>query len=155
MFLVWVLSYLERFLEKKLSEAAKALLTPLICFLIMVPATILVIGPASSIIANGIANGYNFLANTAPALAGAIIGGLWEVVVIFGVHWGITPVVLANFDMQGFDTFQAFQTIAVVAQVARQPLEYSSDLKTEKSKVFRYQQESQVFSELQSQQSMG
>lgn len=116
--LVWVLSYLERFLEKKLPEAAKALLTPLICFLIMVPATILVIGPVSSITANGIANGYNFLANTAPALAGAIIGGLWEVVVIFGVHWGITPVVLANFDMQGFDTFQAFQTIAVVAQVA-------------------------------------
>ena len=60
----------------------------------MVPATILVIGPVSSITANGIANGYNFLANTAPALAGAIIGGLWEVVVIFGVHWGITPVVL-------------------------------------------------------------
>ena len=50
LFLVWVLSYLERFLEKKLPEAAKALLTPLICFLIMVPATILVIGPASSII---------------------------------------------------------------------------------------------------------
>ena len=54
----------------------------------------------------------------APALAGAIIGGLWQVVVIFGVHWGITPVVLANFDMNGCDTFQAFQTIAVVAQVA-------------------------------------
>ncbi|WP_448861572.1 glucose PTS transporter subunit IIA [Dorea sp.] len=52
------------------------------------------------------------------ALAGAIIGGLWQVVVIFGVHWGITPVVLANFDMYGYDTFQAFQTIAVVAQVA-------------------------------------
>ena len=30
LFLVWVLSYLERFLEKKLPEAAKALLTPLI-----------------------------------------------------------------------------------------------------------------------------
>ena len=41
-----------------------------------------------------------------------------QVVVIFGVHWGITPVVLANFDMNGCDTFQAFQTIAVVAQVA-------------------------------------
>ena len=54
----------------------------------------------------------------APALAGAIIGGLWQGVVIFGVHWGITPVVLANFDMNGCDTFQAFQTIAVVAQVA-------------------------------------
>ena len=116
--LVWILSYLERFIEKKLPDTAKPLLTPLICFLIMVPATILIIGPASAITANGIAKGYNFLAATAPALAGAIIGGFWQVVVIFGVHWGITPVVLANFDMYGCDTFQAFQTIAVVAQVA-------------------------------------
>lgn len=116
--LVWILSYLERFIEKKLPDAAKPLLTPLLSFLIMVPATILIIGPASSITANGIAKGYNFLADTVPALAGAIIGGFWQVVVIFGVHWGITPVVLANFDMYGCDTFQAFQTIAVVAQVA-------------------------------------
>ena len=116
--LVWVLSYLEHFIEKKLPDAAKPLLTPLICFVIMVPATIIVIGPASAITANAIANGYNALVAFAPALAGAIIGGLWQVVVIFGVHWGITPVVLANFDMNGCDTFQAFQTIAVVAQVA-------------------------------------
>lgn len=116
--LVWVLSYLEHFIEKKLPDAAKPLLTPLICFVIMVPATIMVIGPASAITANAIANGYNALVAFAPALAGAIIGGLWQVVVIFGVHWGITPVVLANFDMNGCDTFQAFQTITVVAQVA-------------------------------------
>ena len=116
--LVWGLSYLEHFIEKKLPDAAKPLLTPLICFVIMVPATIMVIGPASAIAANAIANGYNALVAFAPALAGAIIGGLWQVVVIFGVHWGITPVVLANFDMNGCDTFQAFQTIAVVAQVA-------------------------------------
>ena len=116
--LVWVLSYLEHFIEKKLPDAAKPLLTPLICFVIMVPATIMVIGPASAITANAIANGYNALVAFAPPLAGAIIGGLWQVVVIFGVHWGITPVVLANFDMYGYDTFQAFQTIAVVAQVA-------------------------------------
>ena len=116
--LVWVLSYLEHFIEKKLPDAAKPLLTPLICFVIMVPATIMVIGPASAITANAIANGYNALVAFAPALAGAIIGGLWQVVVIFGVHWGITPVILANFDMNGCDTFQAFQTIAVVAQVA-------------------------------------
>lgn len=116
--LVLVLSYLERFLQKHLPEEAKPLLTPLISFLIMVPATILLIGPASEIAARGIASGYNFLVNIAPAVAGAVIGGFWQIFVIFGVHWGITPVVLANFDMHGFDTFQAFQTIAVVAQVA-------------------------------------
>lgn len=116
--LVLVLSYLERFLQKHLPEEAKPLLTPLISFLIMVPATILLIGPASEIAARGIASGYNFLVNIAPAVAGAVIGGFWQIFVIFGVHWGITPVVLANFDMHGYDTFQAFQTIAVVAQVA-------------------------------------
>ena len=116
--LVWLLSYLERFIEKKLPETFRPLLTPMICFIIMVPATILVLGPVSAVTANGIAKGYNFLAATAPALAGAIIGGFWQVVVIFGVHWGITPVNLANFAMNGHDTFQAFQTIAVVAQVA-------------------------------------
>lgn len=85
--LVWVLSYLEHFVEKKLPDTMKPLLTPMICFVIMVPATILLIGPVSAVTANGIAKGYNFLAATAPALAGAIIGGLWQVVVIFGVHW--------------------------------------------------------------------
>lgn len=116
--LVWALSYLEHFVEKRLPDAAKPLLTPLICFVIMVPVTILVLGPVSAVTANGIAKGYNALVAFAPALAGAIIGGFWQVFVIFGVHWGITPVVLANFDMNGCDTFQAFQTIAVVAQVA-------------------------------------
>lgn len=116
--LVWLLSYLERFIEKKLPETFRPLLTPMICFIIMVPVTILVLGPVSAVTANGIAKGYNFLAATAPALAGAIIGGFWQIVVIFGVHWGITPVNLANFAMNGHDTFQEFQTIAVVAQVA-------------------------------------
>ena len=68
--LVWVLSYLEHFIEKKLPDAAKPLLTPLICFVVMVPATIMVIGPASAITANAIANGYNALVAFAPALAG-------------------------------------------------------------------------------------
>lgn len=118
LFLVWILSYLEHFVEKRLHENIKSLFTPLICLVIMVPLTILLIGPLSSLLATGIANGYNTLFDAAPALAAAVIGGVWQVIVIFGVHWGITPVVLANFDMYGRDSFQAFQTIAVVAQMA-------------------------------------
>ncbi len=32
------------------------------------------------------------------------------------MHWGVTPMCLANYDMYGMDTFQAFQTMAVIAQ---------------------------------------
>lgn len=117
LFLVLVLSYLEKWLNKHMLESIKALFVPFICFVIMVPLTLLVIGPLSDLVATGIAVGYNWLVNLAPVIAGAIIGGIWQVVVIFGVHWGITPVVLANFDIYGYDTFQAFQTCAVCAQV--------------------------------------
>lgn len=115
--LVWILSYLEHFIEKRIPSVVRSLFVPLICLVIMVPLTILIIGPISSGAATAIANGYNFLAENVPVLAAAIIGSVWQVIVIFGVHWGVTPMVLANFDMYGRDSFQAFQTIAVIAQV--------------------------------------
>ncbi|MRX73974.1 PTS beta-glucoside transporter subunit EIIBCA [Bacillus lacus] len=117
LFLVWILSYLERFLNSRIHEIVRPLFVPFLSLVLMVPLTILLIGPITTMGANGIANGYNFLAENAPAVAGAIIGGFWQVLVIFGVHWGITPVVLANFDQYGRDSFQAYQTIAVIAQV--------------------------------------
>lgn len=118
LFLVLALSYLERFVERVLPQVVAPLFTPLICAVIVVPLTLVIIGPVTSGLANAIAMGYNWLFETAPALAAAVIGGLWQVIVIFGVHWGITPVVMANFDMHGRDSFQAFQTMAVVGQMA-------------------------------------
>ncbi len=118
LFLVLVLSYLERFVDKHIPDVIKALATPFICTVIMVPATILIIGPISDMLANAIATGYNFLYTNVPALAAIIIGGFWQVAVIFGVHWGVTPMVMANFANNGCDSFQAVQTCAVVAQAA-------------------------------------
>ncbi|MDW2885255.1 beta-glucoside-specific PTS transporter subunit IIABC [Exiguobacterium artemiae] len=117
LFLVWLLSYLERFLNRTINEVIKPLFVPFFSMVIMVPLTILVIGPITTLGAEGIANGYNYLAENAPALAGLIIGGFWQIIVIFGVHWGVTPMVLANFEQYGRDSFQAYQTIAVIAQV--------------------------------------
>ncbi|WP_066185941.1 MULTISPECIES: beta-glucoside-specific PTS transporter subunit IIABC [Gracilibacillus] len=117
LFLVWILSYVEKFLNKKMPEVVRPLFVPFFSIVIMVPVVLLVIGPLSTWGANGIANGYNFLAEAFPPLAGAIIGAFWQILVIFGVHWGITPMVLSNFEQYGMDSFQAYQTIAVVAQV--------------------------------------
>ena len=118
LFLVLVLAYLERFLDRHLPDVLKAIATPFLCAILMVPLTILVIGPLSDAAANGIAVAYNYLAHTVPMVAGALVGGIWEIFVIFGVHWGVTPMNIANFNANGRDTFQAFQTCAVVAQAA-------------------------------------
>ena len=118
LFLVLVLSLLERWLEKHLPDVIKAIAVPFICAVIMVPLTILVIGPISDALANGLAVGYNWLAHNVPALAAIVVGGLWQIFVIFGIHWGVTPMNVANFAANHCDTFQAFQTCAVVAQAA-------------------------------------
>lgn len=117
LFLVLVLSYLEHFLSKRIPEIMKALLVPFICMIVMVPLTILIIGPLTNGGAEAVAVGFNLLMEKAPLLGGILIGGLWEIFVIFGVHWGITPMVMANFSIYGYDAFQAFQTLAVIAQI--------------------------------------
>ncbi|QLK86576.1 beta-glucoside-specific PTS transporter subunit IIABC [Staphylococcus sp. 17KM0847] len=117
LFLVWLLSYVEKYLNKWIPEVTRALFVPFFSILIMVPLVLMFIGPITAGAANAIANGYNFLADTFPPLAGAIIGGFFQVFVIFGVHWGVTPMVLANYEQYGMDSFQAYQTIAVIAQI--------------------------------------
>lgn len=117
LFIVWGLSYLEHFFRKHLPEVVVQLFTPLLCLVIAVPLTLLIIGPLSNQGAILIADGFNWLVKVAPPLAAAIVGGFWQAIVIFGVHWGVTPMVMANFAQNGSDPFQAFQTAAVIAQV--------------------------------------
>ena len=116
--LVALLSKLEKFLNKHLPELIKSLFTPLICLAAPVPLTIVVIGPLIQWLSNGVAAGYNLLYQMAPPIAGAVVGGVWQVIVIFGIHWGMVPIVIANFAQNGQDTLQIFIQIAVISQMA-------------------------------------
>ena len=118
MILVALLSKLEKFLNKHLPELIKSLFTPLICLAALVPLTIVVIGPLIQWLSNGVAAGYNLLYQMAPPIAGAVVGGVWQVIVIFGIHWGMVPIVIANFAQNGQDTLQIFIQIAVISQMA-------------------------------------
>lgn len=116
--LVALLSKLEKFLNKHLPELIKSLFTPLICLAALVPLTIVVIDPLIQWLSNGVADGYNLLYQMAPPIAGAVVGGVWQVIVIFGIHWGMVPIVIANFAQNGQDTLQIFIQIAVISQMA-------------------------------------
>lgn len=113
---IWVLSYIQRFFEKILPSVVRNLLTPLFCLAIIVPLTLLVFGPIGSAIGGAIGGAYNYLYNLGPVVAGIFVGGLWEILVIFGVHWGITPVTVGNYATLGYDTFTALQASAVFSQ---------------------------------------
>lgn len=104
---IWVLSILEKFLNKKIHEAAKNFLTPMLCLMIIVPLTFLVVGPLGTYISQGLAGGYKFIYNISPIAAGAFMGAFWQVLVIFGIHWGFVPIMLNNLSRYGRDTMIA------------------------------------------------
>ena len=113
---IWVASYVQRFFDKHLPIVVRNLFSPMFTIAIMVPLTLMAFGPVGSTIGNAIGGIYNYFYSLSPIVAGIIVGGLWEVLVIFGVHWGITPVTVGNYAALGYDTFTGLQASAVFSQ---------------------------------------
>lgn len=113
---IWIASYIQKFFDKYLPIVVRNLFTPMFTITIMVPLTLLVFGPIGNTIGGVIGDVYNSLYALSPVVAGAVVGGFWEVLVIFGVHWGITPVTVGNYAALGYDTFTGLQASAVFSQ---------------------------------------
>ncbi|MGN0600819.1 MAG: beta-glucoside-specific PTS transporter subunit IIABC [Oscillospiraceae bacterium] len=113
---VWAASYIQKFFDKVLPLVIRNLFSAMLTIAITVPLTLLVIGPVGNAVGGAIGDAYNFLYGLSPIVAGIIVGGLWEVQVIFGVHWGITPVTVGNYAALGYDTFTGLQASAVFSQ---------------------------------------
>ena len=113
---IWIASYVQKFFDKYLPIVIRNLFTPMFTIAIMVPLTLLAFGPIGNTIGGAIGGIYNTLYNLSPIVAGLVVGGLWEVLVIFGVHWGFTPVTVGNYANLGYDTFTGLQASAVFSQ---------------------------------------
>jgi PTS system beta-glucosides-specific IIC component len=116
--IVWLQSHAERVLYAKLPAAIRRFVTPMVLVLVLVPLTFLVIGPLSNLISSGLAGGISWIFSVVPWLGGAIMGGLWQVFVIFGLHWGFVPLMTAELQNGGPVYILAPLFAAVLAQAA-------------------------------------
>jgi PTS system beta-glucosides-specific IIC component len=91
-------------LKKILPDVCKNFLTPLLCIGILVPLTYLIIGPIADTFGKTLASGYTGLVGLNPTIAGFILGTLWPMIVMFGLHWGFAPIVFNNISQYGRDT---------------------------------------------------
>jgi PTS system beta-glucosides-specific IIC component len=115
---VWLQGYLERFLTRVLPSAIRNFTTPLLTLLVMVPLVLLTVGPVTTFAAQGLSAGINAAFTFAPWLAGAVMGGFWQVFVLFGLHWGIVPGMLNEIATQGYSLLMGPLVAAVLAQAA-------------------------------------
>lgn len=100
---IWVYSYLYKFLDERIPETLKLVVLPAISLIVMVPATILVIGPLGVYAGEGIAFVVNWLIERSSVLAGILVGGGWSVLVSMGIHWAVNPIMINNIASNGFD----------------------------------------------------
>jgi PTS system beta-glucosides-specific IIC component len=115
---VWLQSYLERFLNRYLPNWLRNFTTPMLVLAIMVPLTLLTVGPVTSYLATMLSNAIVWLFTTVPWLAGALMGGFWQVFVLFGLHWGFVPFMVNDYSTIGYSIMTGPLPAAVLAQAA-------------------------------------
>jgi PTS system beta-glucosides-specific IIC component len=115
---VWLQGYAERFLTRVLPSAIRNFTTPLLTLLVMVPLVLLTVGPVTTFAAQGLSAGINAAFTFAPWLAGAVMGGFWQVFVLFGLHWGLVPGMLNEISTQGYSLLLGPLLAAVLGQAA-------------------------------------
>ncbi len=113
---VFILAYIQRFLEKIVPEVLKIILVPGISLLVMIPATFMVFGPVGIYIGNVINFVYTGMMNLSPALCGAFVGGMWCVFVIFGAHRALLPIGINDVAQFGHQNLLAFAGAANFSQ---------------------------------------
>ena len=107
---VFIASKIEKWCKSNINEMIQGILTPLITLVISVVVAYLVIGPVLNTVCGVISiiiNGLFDIPVVGGLIAGAILGGGFGVLVMFGLHWVIIGMALQLIAMNGFDIIMA------------------------------------------------
>lgn len=113
---VYIQSHVERFFKKIIPQALRIFGVTLCTLIIMVPLTFIAIGPLGLIVGQFLGKGFSALLGLSPLVAGIVLGGFWQIAVIFGLHWGLVPLVISNLGMYGYDAILPMAMNCVLAQ---------------------------------------
>lgn len=101
---IFVQSYIEKYLEKWIPSSVKLVFVPLLTFLIMGTLALSVLGPIGTIAGNYLASFFEFLSTNASWAPAVLIGGTLPVMVIFGVHTAVGPLGAMQMAQLGYDS---------------------------------------------------
>lgn len=92
-FSVYLLSVLEKYFTRILPASLRSIFVPFFSMVIVFPILILAIGPIGVWGGDVFASLFTSLYQISPIIAGAFIGGLWQVLIIVGMHIAILGLV--------------------------------------------------------------
>ncbi len=76
--------------------------------IVMVPLTFLVVGPVLNLVQEGLSIAFNAVYDFSPFIMAILMGLFWQVLVVFGVHWSVVPMMMNNVAVLGYDVLCPF-----------------------------------------------
>lgn len=101
--MTWILSYIERGVDKITPAVTKNFLKPMLILLIAAPIAILIIGPAGIYVGEGISAFVFTVQDKLGFVAVGIMGAIWPLLVITGMHRVFTPTILQTISETGME----------------------------------------------------
>lgn len=99
--MVWVMSYIQRFVDRITPKSLKLILNPSLILLISAPLALLAVGPLGSFAGDLLSAFINLLAGKLGFLMVAILAAAMPFIVMTGMHHALTPIFLATFASTG------------------------------------------------------
>jgi PTS system beta-glucosides-specific IIC component len=113
---VWFLSYVDRFSNKIVPNAVRTIFAPMITLLIVVPVTLIAIGPLGSYIGNGLSSAMEFLYGQTGLVTGLLLGGTFSLIIMTGMHYAFVPLMIQNISKMGGDFILPIMGMANLGQ---------------------------------------
>lgn len=112
-------AWIEKRLKKVVPDVVKSFIVPVVTLGIMMPLTYIVIGPITSALSSLVGvvfGGIYDIPVVGGLFAGIMVGAFWQVLVIFGLHWGLVPLAMINIGNLGYDMLLSPYFICSFAQ---------------------------------------
>lgn len=106
----------EKLLLKVIPKSLQLIFVPLIILVVIIPVSFIVIGPISVYASNLLADGALALYSLSPVVTGLLLAGVWQLAVMFGIHWAFIPIMINNITTLGFDPVNGLLYCTVFAQ---------------------------------------
>lgn len=114
---IFIYKYVEKALKRIIPKDIQLFAVPMFSLMIMVPLAVLLFGPFGTIVGDALSMSVMWLFEKSRILSGIVLGGGMTFMVMFGLHWGFTPVTLDNLSKLGGDPIEGMALAAVFAQI--------------------------------------
>lgn len=100
---IWLMSYVEKGIDRITPSSLKLIAVPMLTLVIVVPVTLITVGPIGAILGNYLSVGVNDLFNHAGIAAMILLAGTFSLIIMTGMHYALVPIMINNIAQNGHD----------------------------------------------------